>query len=90
MFLIWHQHVWFCCKEFSQKGDRLPSRAFDFLLGAFKDYVKTDASDFSEKENFVVRKVPSYVNSVLEGQRLTQSDWREIQINRITVVYERH
>lgn len=79
-----------CCKGFSKRNERLPFRAFDFVLGAFGRYIKKEAEfPLYERNRFVLKKAPSYVYKILEGQRLSEEEWSKIEVNRITVIYER-
>lgn len=78
-----------CCKGFSKQNERLPSIAFNFLLGAFGRYIKESAFPLYERSRFVLEKAPSYVYQILEGKRLSEEEWSKINVNRISVIYER-
>lgn len=81
-----------CCSGFSKKKKpiqnmNLPSRAFNFISGAFGNYGK-DLDFPYEKLRFVKDKAPDYVYRIIEGQQLSEEDWIKIKTNRITVIYE--
>ncbi len=77
-----------CCVGFSINSRALPSRAFDFIMGAFSRFMP-ETRDFDyEKERFVKKEAPSYVYNMMEGRSLTEDEWSEIAVNRITVIYE--
>ena len=78
-----------CCKGFSKKDPRLPFRAFDFLLGTFRRHIKETEYPMYERNNFVTEKAPSYVYKILEGEKLSEEDWYEIEVSRVTVIYEK-
>lgn len=42
-----------------------------------------------ERNRFIQEKAPSYVYKILEGGRLSGEEWGKIEVNRITVIYER-
>jgi len=78
-----------CCRGFSREDERLPFRAFNFFLGAYGRYIKEAELPLFERNRFVLEKAPSYVYKILEGQRLSEEEWSKIEVNRITVIYER-
>ena len=78
-----------CCKGFSTENGKLPFRAFDFFLGAFRKRIKETDFPWYEKEEFVRKGAPSYVYKILEGVKLSEDEWKKIEVNRITVAYER-
>lgn len=81
-----------CCRGFSRarrKHGKLPFRAFDFLLGAFKDYFRKEDVHWHKREKMVSQEPPEYVYKILEGMKLSEEDWSRIEVNRITVIYEK-
>jgi len=77
-----------CCKGFSSKNEILPLRAFYFIVGAFKSH--TEKTEFPyERDKFVLEKAPSYVYKILERQKLTREELKEIKVNRVVIIYKR-
>jgi len=70
-----------CCLGYSRNKDDLPTRAFNFIMGAFGVEIP--------KEEFITREAPSYVYKIVEGDILTEEEWRKIGINRITIIREK-
>lgn len=78
-----------CCKGFSRRDENLPFRAFDFILGAYREQIEEKDFTLYERERFVSQEAPSYVGKILEGVELSEEDWHGIKVNRVTVIYER-
>jgi hypothetical protein len=78
-----------CCRGFSEKDDRLPFRAYAFLMGAFRKYIKEKDLPPYERNKFVLKEAPDYVYRILEGQRISEEEWQKIGVNRITVTQEK-
>ena len=79
-----------CCREYSQNGRfDLPYRAFDFLAGAFYNYVKETEFAGYHEEKFVVREAPSYVYKIMEQEPLSDEEWAKTKANRIVVIIEK-
>ena len=78
-----------CCMGFSKTERRLPFRVYDFFLGAFRRFIKDAEFPRYKRNNFVTEKAPSYVYKILEGEKLSEEDWYEIEVNRITVIHEK-
>jgi len=70
-----------CCLGYSRNKDDLPNRAFDFIIGAFKVEMS--------REEFITEEAPSYVYKIMEGNILTEEEWRKIGVNRITIIREK-
>jgi hypothetical protein len=59
------------------------------LLGAFKDYFRKKDVRWHKREKMVSQEPPEYVYKILEGMKLSEEDWSRIEVNRITVIYEK-
>lgn len=82
-----------CCRGFSKKKKAsqnigLPSRAFNFILGAFGDYIKETDFPVYERDRFIQEEAPEYVYKIMEGRQLSDEEWIKTEANRITVIYE--
>jgi len=78
-----------CCKGFSAENGKLPFRAFDFCLGAYRKRIRETNFASYEREKFVRKGAPSYVYKILKGEKLSEDEWSKIEVNRITVTQEK-
>jgi len=78
-----------CCKGFSKKKNMgLPLRSFNFITGAFGQYIKETDFPMYERDRFIQEKAPNYVYKIMEGVQLSEEEWIKAEANRITVIYE--
>ena len=78
-----------CCQGFSEENGKLPFRAFDFLFGAFKKHFRETDLRWHAKEELITEAPPSYVYKILEGVELSEEDWHQIKVDRITLIIEK-
>lgn len=71
-----------CCQGYSNAGTNLPTRAFNFIVGALNREIKDD------EQKFFLKEAPRYVYKILKNEVVTEEDWESIAVDRVTVIYE--
>lgn len=86
-----------CCHGFARASgirEELPYRAFEFLNNAFRNKKVPSSrqpdedAPFYERDRFVTENVPSYVRKIAEGVQLSEDEWRDIKVSKVTVIRE--
>lgn len=74
-----------CCPQFSKDSMDLPTRAFNFIKNSFND---TFMWENFPKERFIKGQAPFYVDKIRKGIILSEEDWDQLEVNKITVIYQ--
>ena len=84
-----------CCRGFSRKRTNdqnigLPLRTFNFINGAFGRLIEDRKSPIYERDRFLQREAPVYIKKIREGKQLSEEEWINLRLKRITItiVYE--
>jgi len=77
-----------CCNGYSQ--DVLPKRARTFVTNAFGRLAQDRfPAEYLANMDFLTEKPPTYVSRIADGEGLSDENWSEIPVTRVTVINEK-
>lgn len=83
-------YPWSCiiyCPGHITDDERLPFRSFDFIRGTYWGEINR-SENLHKRDSFIVSEPPDYVIKIFKDIELSERDWAEIDVPRVTVIYE--